>query len=56
MADSKILTVLDEKKIEADLKLVLGQGIKSIAIVLMHSCIQNKHETIIGDIAKKLGY
>ncbi|GIY74388.1 5-oxoprolinase [Caerostris darwini] len=52
----KIWTPLNEEKLRNDLKSVLDKGIKSLAVVLMHSYMFPDHELYIEKIAKELGF
>jgi len=47
---------LDRTDLEKQLKGVREQGIKSLAVVLMHSYMNKEHELIVGEIAAKLGF
>ncbi|XP_065350424.1 5-oxoprolinase [Cloeon dipterum] len=47
---------LDEEKLRSDLKPLLEKGIKSLAVVLMHSYTFFEHELRINEIAKELGF
>lgn len=40
----------------ADLKGVLSRGIKSLAVVLLHSYTFPDHEIAVGALAKELGF
>ena len=55
-ADGNIIRKLDEKKLELDLKNIYNSGIRSVAIVLMHSWKNSVHEERCYDIAKKVGF
>ncbi|GIX83383.1 5-oxoprolinase [Caerostris extrusa] len=52
----KIWTPLNEEKLRNDLKSVLDKGIKSLAVVLMHSYMFPDHELYIEKIARELGF
>ncbi|XP_014239641.1 5-oxoprolinase isoform X2 [Cimex lectularius] len=47
---------LNETEVTTDLKKLLDKGIKSIAVVLMHSYMWHDHELQIGKIAENLGF
>ncbi|GMM37393.1 5-oxoprolinase [Saccharomycopsis crataegensis] len=52
----RILTKPNIKEVETMLKLIYNQGIKSIAICLLHSYAFPVHEIIIGKIASEIGF
>ncbi|GFR70176.1 5-oxoprolinase-like [Elysia marginata] len=43
-------------KLKADLQVVLDKGIRSLAVVLMHSYIFPEHEQLIGRLASEMGF
>ncbi|XP_041376521.1 5-oxoprolinase-like [Gigantopelta aegis] len=47
---------IDLTKLREDLKSVLNKGIKSLAVVLMHSYTFDHHERQVGTLAKELGF
>ena len=47
---------LDSFQLKKDLKRVLAKGIKSLAVVLMHSYAFIKHEQQIGALAREVGF
>ncbi|XP_068721717.1 5-oxoprolinase-like isoform X2 [Montipora capricornis] len=47
---------LDKDQLRIDLQRVLDKGIKSLAVVLMHSYMYNVHEKEVGDIALEMGF
>ncbi|XP_005089828.1 5-oxoprolinase [Aplysia californica] len=49
-------TSLNVQKLREDLQKVLDKGIKSLAVVLMHSYIYKDHEELIGNLAKEMGF
>ncbi|CAL8070074.1 unnamed protein product [Orchesella dallaii] len=51
-----IVKSLDLKSIENDLRNLLEKGIKSIAVVLMHSWVYDEHEKKIMQLALSLGF
>ena len=55
-ADGNIIRKLDEQKLELDLTNLYNSGIRSVAIVLMHSWNNSVHEERGYDIAKKVGF
>ncbi|KAI9366847.1 Hydantoinase B/oxoprolinase-domain-containing protein [Zopfochytrium polystomum] len=52
----RILKRPDLHEVERQLRLVYSQGIRSVAICLMHSFTFPEHERLIGDLAKKIGF
>jgi len=46
----------DSKKIENDLMKIYQNGIRGIAVVLMHGYFFQDHEKLIGDLAAKIGF
>lgn len=55
-ADGTVEAVPDRNTVQADLQAVFGQGIRSIAIVFMHSWRSPEHETIVAEIASEIGF
>ena len=55
-AQGEILHPLDKEKISQDLQQAYDQGIRSVAIALMHSYRYPDHELIIAEIAQKIGF
>ncbi|MGI9461386.1 MAG: hydantoinase B/oxoprolinase family protein [Alphaproteobacteria bacterium] len=51
-----IITPLDEIDAIAKLKQLYKMGFRTIAVVFMHSIINNTHEKKLRDIAKKIGF
>ncbi|OCT77308.1 5-oxoprolinase isoform X2 [Xenopus laevis] len=47
---------IDVKRLENDLQNVLARGIRSLAVVLMHSYTWSSHEHQIGELARSLGF
>ncbi|XP_059148899.1 5-oxoprolinase-like [Physella acuta] len=43
-------------QLELDLRVVLEKGIRSLAVVLMHSYIYSGHEELIGKLAQEIGF
>ena len=54
--DGEVIIALDEEIAEFELKRIKDQGIKSVAISLLHSTKNPDHELRVGKIAKKLGF
>ena len=52
----EVLTSLDEAKITHDLQQVYDEGIRGIAVVLMHAYTFPHHEQSIGEIAREIGF
>jgi len=52
----RILQRPSEDKIKSQLKEIYDQGIKSIAVCLMHGYTFPKHEALVGRIAKDIGF
>lgn len=55
-ADGTLLVPLDQEKIQAQLEAVFAQGIKALAIVLMHGYRYPDHEKTIAAIAARIGF
>ncbi|AIE73503.1 MULTISPECIES: hydantoinase B/oxoprolinase family protein [unclassified Synechocystis] len=55
-AQGRILQSLDREKINHDLQQAYDQGIRSVAIALMHSYRYPDHELIVAEIAEKIGF
>jgi 5-oxoprolinase (ATP-hydrolysing) len=51
-----ILAEPNEDKIRKELQIVFDQGIRSIAVVLMHAYTFIDHELVIGKIAQEIGF
>eukprot|EP00039_Didymoeca_costata_P007096 m.96244 g.96244 ORF g.96244 m.96244 type:complete len:1284 (-) comp13538_c0_seq1:326-4177(-) len=47
---------LDKEQLKTDLQAVYDKGIRSLAVVLMHSYLYPKHEHEVGEIAKSIGF
>ena len=52
----RILQRPSEDKVKSQLKEIYDQGIKSIAVCLMHGYTFPKHEALVGRIAKDIGF
>ncbi|KAJ3062865.1 hypothetical protein HK102_008641, partial [Quaeritorhiza haematococci] len=50
----QVLKKPDLKKVEEELRRVVGKGIRSLAVCLMHSFTYSDHETLIGNLATRL--
>ncbi len=55
-ATGNVLIELDQALIERDLQRAFDQGFRSVAIALMHSYRYPRHEMIIADIARRIGF
>ena len=55
-AHGDIITTLDSKKLDADLRLAFDKGLRSVAIVLMHGYRYTAHEKIAATLAKNIGF
>ena len=55
-AEGNIILELDEERLGRDLKDLYSSGIKSVAIVLMHSWKNPMHEERCYDVAHKIGF
>lgn len=51
-----IMKPLDEAKLRKDLGRILSKGIKSLAVVLIHSYMYKNHEERVGAIAREMGF
>ncbi|KAK8759096.1 hypothetical protein V5799_003269 [Amblyomma americanum] len=51
-----IIKPLDMQKLKVDLQKVLDQGIKSLAVALIHSYTFKEHELLVGQCATELGF
>lgn len=52
----RILKKVNVDEVTSMLQIIYNQGIKSVAIALMHSYTFPEHEKIVGEIAKKIGF
>ena len=48
--------MLDKEKLQSDLQRVFNLGIRSLAVVLMHSYAFPDHEISVGELAKEMGF
>ncbi len=55
-AHGNVLEPLDEAAAEASLRAVHAQGIRALAIVLMHGYRYPAHEKALGEIARRIGF
>ncbi len=55
-ADGEMLTVLDERKLDADLRAAFDAGLTSVAIVFMHGWRFSAHELAAERIARAIGF
>jgi len=56
LADGAVRRALDAGRVEADLRAAYGRGIRSVAVVLLHSYAYPNHEEAVGRIAEKIGF
>lgn len=52
----QVVKPVNEEKLLLDLKRLYAQGIKSIAIVLLHSYVYPDHEKLVGKLARQVGF
>ncbi len=55
-AQGNVIRPLDEDALRVGLQSAYDSGIRSCAIVLVHGYRNSEHETIIGDLAKQIGF
>ncbi|MFN9172970.1 MAG: hydantoinase B/oxoprolinase family protein [Synechocystis sp.] len=55
-AAGNVLIDLNQNQIEQDLQRAFDQGIRSVAIALMHSYRYPQHEILIADLAQRIGF
>ncbi|MGH1350167.1 MAG: hydantoinase B/oxoprolinase family protein [Methyloligellaceae bacterium] len=55
-ADGSVLTELDQAQAKQDLQNAYDNGIRAVAITLMHAYLNPEHEKILAEIAKGIGY
>ncbi|HWE20113.1 MAG TPA: hydantoinase B/oxoprolinase family protein [Hyphomicrobiaceae bacterium] len=55
-ADGTVEQPLDTAALERDLKAAAADGIRSVAIVLMHSYAHPRHERLAGEVARRAGF
>ncbi|CAI4222110.1 unnamed protein product [Auanema sp. JU1783] len=51
-----VLEEINKEEVRQGLQTILDKGIRSIAVVLLHSFLYPKHEKLIKDIANELGF
>jgi N-methylhydantoinase A/oxoprolinase/acetone carboxylase beta subunit len=51
----QVAVPINEAKLRTDLTATFNAGVKSLAVVLMHSYIADAHEIRVGEIAKEIG-
>jgi 5-oxoprolinase (ATP-hydrolysing) len=56
LADGTVRRPLDRERLCADLQAVLDAGIRSLAVVLLHSYAHPAHERQVGELAERLGF
>ena len=55
-ADGELIAPLDPARAEAELRAAFADGIRSVAIVLMHGYRHPEHELAIGRLARDIGF
>ncbi len=55
-AEGAVITPLDESSARADLQAAYDEGIRSVAIALMHGYRYDAHEKRLGEIAEEVGF
>ena len=55
-ADGTVEQPLDDAALERDLKAAVADGIRSVAIVLMHSYAHPRHERLAAEVARRAGF
>ena len=55
-ADGNVLAPVDIGQLERELETLQAGGTESIAICLMHSHVNDAHEQLVADIAKRMGF
>jgi 5-oxoprolinase (ATP-hydrolysing) len=55
-ADGSVLIALEEAAVAADLERVRGEGVRSVAVVLLHGYRHPDHEQAVARIARELGF
>ena len=56
MAKPRVQTPVDEAAVRAELQAAFGRGLRSVAVVLMHSSIDSSHEDVVGRLAREVGF
>ncbi|EGG24637.1 hypothetical protein DFA_02881 [Cavenderia fasciculata] len=52
----KVIRAPDREKIRADLEVYRNKGINSVAIVFVHSYIFPRHEEMVGEVCREVGF
>jgi 5-oxoprolinase (ATP-hydrolysing) len=55
-ADGKVLVPLDEQAVAEDLRGAYDDGLRSVAVVSLHGYRYPRHEAVIGEIARRIGF
>lgn len=55
-ADGKVLVPLDEQAVAEDLRRAYDDGLRSVAVVSLHGYRYPRHEAVIGEIARRVGF
>ncbi|MFI7066397.1 hydantoinase B/oxoprolinase family protein [Kribbella sp. NPDC050124] len=55
-ADGKVLVPLDERAVADDLQRAYHDGLRSVAVVSLHGYRYPRHEAVVGDIARRIGF
>lgn len=55
-SEGRVLVALDEEIVRFELERMYGHGLRSVAVALMHSPTNPKHELRVGEIAKEVGF
>jgi 5-oxoprolinase (ATP-hydrolysing) len=55
-AHGEILVPLDEPAVTRDLQRAYDDGLRSVAVVCLHGYRQARHEVLIGEIARRIGF
>jgi 5-oxoprolinase (ATP-hydrolysing) len=55
-AKGEVITPLDEERVRRDLEQLYADGLRAVAIVLMHGYRFTQHEAIVGRIATAVGF
>jgi 5-oxoprolinase (ATP-hydrolysing) len=55
-ADGEVIVPLDQERTRAALAAAFDQGVRSVAVALMHSYRFSDHERLIGEMAREIGF
>lgn len=55
-AHGEVITPLDEETVARDLREAYEAGFRSVAVVCVHGYRYHRHEALIGEIARRIGY